>query len=267
MSENGTSGQTATATLHSSLNPLYSSPNHPSGSERTIEPSVRPRTLRRTVREAITHRPESKVTRREKALYAFAKRALDVFVTGSAILVLSPLFIAIAVAIRLTSRGPAIYKHTRVGLRGREFTCYKFRSMSVDADRQKDKLREKNQHKDSRTFKMANDPRITPIGRLLRKSSFDELPQLFNVLLGDMSLVGPRPPVPSEVEQYSWDDLRRLEVKPGLTCIWQVSGRSNIPFPKQLQMDIEYIERQSLLFDLQLLLRTVPAVLSAKGAY
>jgi len=267
MSENGTSGQTATATLHASLKPLFTPSSHPGDSESTIELPVRPRTLRRTVREAVTHRPQSVAMWREKARYSTAKRAFDVIVTASALLVLSPLFIAIALVIRLTSRGPAIYKHTRVGLRGQEFTCFKFRSMSINADRLKDELREQNQHEDSRTFKMAHDPRVTPIGRILRKSSFDELPQLFNVLLGDMSLVGPRPPVPSEVEQYSWDDLRRLEVKPGLTCIWQVSGRSNIPFPKQLQMDIEYIERQSLLFDMQLLLRTVPAVLSAKGAY
>jgi lipopolysaccharide/colanic/teichoic acid biosynthesis glycosyltransferase len=203
----------------------------------------------------------------EKPIYQIAKRAVDIFVTAFALVLLSPLLLLIAVAIRVTSRGPAIYSHTRVGLRGREFTCFKFRSMLDKADQLKEELREQNHHEDDRTFKMARDPRVTPIGRFLRKSSFDELPQLFNVLLGDMSLVGPRPPVPCEVEKYSWDDLRRLEVKPGLTCIWQVSGRSNIPFPKQLQMDIEYIERQSLLLDMQLLLRTVPAVLSAKGAY
>jgi len=208
----------------------------------------------------------SAVARRPHPLYMYAKRALDIAVTSLAILLLSPLLLLITVAIRLTSKGPAIYKHTRVGLRGREFTCYKFRSMVVNADQLKEKLREQNQHEDSRTFKMARDPRITTVGRILRKSSLDELPQLFNVLFGDMSLVGPRPPVPCEVEQYSWDDLRRLEVKPGITCIWQVSGRSNIPFPQQLQMDIDYIEQQSMLLDLKLLVQTVPAVLTANGA-
>jgi lipopolysaccharide/colanic/teichoic acid biosynthesis glycosyltransferase len=267
MSENGTSGQSVTATLPHPPQQLFNASAHHSSQESTLDPPVRVRTLRRTAREAAPRRPESVSIGLEKPLYQIAKRTFDIVATASALLVLSPLLFVIILAIRLTSRGPAIYKHTRVGLRGREFTCYKFRSMSDNADRLKDELREQNQHEDGRTFKMARDPRVTPIGRFLRKSSFDELPQLFNVLLGDMSLVGPRPPVPCEVDQYTWDDLRRLEVKPGLTCIWQVSGRSNVPFPKQLQMDIDYIERQSLLLDLQLLLRTVPAVLSAKGAY
>jgi lipopolysaccharide/colanic/teichoic acid biosynthesis glycosyltransferase len=144
---------------------------------------------------------------------------------------------------------------------------YKFRSMYTDAEARKAELLAENEMSGGVTFKMQRDPRITRIGRFIRKASIDELPQLWNVIKGDMSLVGPRPPVPAEVDEYSLSDRRRLEVTPGITCIWQVSGRSDIPFPEQVELDVRYIESQSLLTDLKLLWQTVPAVLFGRGAY
>ena len=195
------------------------------------------------------------------------KRFFDVVLSILALIVLSPLFIVIAVLVKLTSRGPIFFVQERVGYYGRSFMFFKFRSMYVDAEARKRALMKLNESGDGVIFKMKNDPRITPIGRFLRKSSMDELPQLLNVLLGDMSLVGPRPPLPSEVQQYTLEDRKRLNVKPGITCIWQVSGRSDIPFRQQVELDKEYIQSQSLWKDLLVLLRTVPAILSGRGAY
>jgi lipopolysaccharide/colanic/teichoic acid biosynthesis glycosyltransferase len=197
----------------------------------------------------------------------FAKRCLDVVGALVAILLFAPVILLAAAVIKLTDWGPVLYSHKRVGLGGAEFRCFKFRSMIVDAANYQADLEGWNSHDDSRTFKIPNDPRVTWIGRLMRRSSVDELPQLFNVLLGHMSLVGPRPPVPSEVAQYTPDDMRRLEVKPGLTCLWQISGRSRLPFPEQLRLDLQYVERRSFWLDFKLLVRTIPAVLSADGAY
>ena len=201
------------------------------------------------------------------ALYEIAKRSLDILVSSLLLVLLSPLLMASAIAIKLTDGGSIFYTHLRVGEGGNEFTCFKFRSMVVNADEMKANLAFFNSHDDNRTFKIPDDPRVTWIGRLMRRTSVDELPQLWNVLCGQMSLVGPRPPVVTEVEQYTWDDMQRLAVKPGLTCIWQVSGRSRLPFPEQLKMDMEYIENRSLALDLKLIALTVPAVLSADGAY
>ena len=195
------------------------------------------------------------------------KRFFDIVLSFLALIVLSPLFFLIAVVIKMTSRGPVFFVQERVGYYGRSFLFYKFRSMYVDAEARKRALMELNESKDGVIFKMKNDPRITPVGRILRKTSMDELPQLLNVLLGDMSLVGPRPPLPAEVQQYSLDDRKRLNVKPGITCIWQVSGRSDIPFKKQVELDKEYIQSQSLWNDLMVLLRIIPAILSGRGAY
>lgn len=197
----------------------------------------------------------------------FFKRLIDVFVSAIALICCLPLFAGVAICIRLTDRGPAIYWQTRVGRYGREFPFPKFRSMVMNADKMKDGLIQQNMHKDGVTFKMKDDPRVTWIGRIIRKFSIDELPQLFCVLRGDMSLVGPRPPVPREVALYSLADRRRLDATPGLTCIWQVSGRGDIPFPQQVKLDVDYIESQSFLLDLKLLFLTVPAVLTGKGAY
>lgn len=198
----------------------------------------------------------------------FLKRLLDIVVSLSAIVLLAPLWLFVALAIKLTDRGPVLFWQTRVGQFGLEFPFPKFRSMVTNAEALKDKLLQSNQHGSTGvTFKMKNDPRITWIGRIIRKLSIDEAPQLWCVLVGDMSLVGPRPALPREVALYTIQDRRRLEVVPGLTCIWQVSGRGDIPFDQQVKLDVQYIESQSLWFDIVLLFRTVPAVLFGKGAY
>src|SRR5579862_989159 len=195
------------------------------------------------------------------------KRALDIFVSVTSLILLSPLLLFVALIIKLTDFGPTLFWQTRVGRWGKEFSFPKFRSMIRDAEKLKDQLLAQNDHGNSVTFKMKKDPRVTLIGRVIRKLSIDELPQLWCVLKGDMSLVGPRPPVRSEVEKYTLADRRRLDVKPGLTCIWQVSGRGDIAFQRQVELDVQYIESQSLWLDFVLLLKTVPAVLSGKGAY
>jgi exopolysaccharide biosynthesis polyprenyl glycosylphosphotransferase len=195
------------------------------------------------------------------------KRALDVIVSIGAIVVLAPVLVAIGLAVRLTSRGPAIYRSTRNGQGGRTFTVYKFRSMYRDADERRRELLQHNAHGDSVLFKMRQDPRVTPVGRVLRKLSLDELPQLFNILLGSMSLVGPRPPLPDEVERYEGHTHRRLLVKPGLTGLWQVSGRSDLSWEESVRLDLYYVENWSLGFDFAIIARTVWAVLQRRGAY
>jgi exopolysaccharide biosynthesis polyprenyl glycosylphosphotransferase len=198
--------------------------------------------------------------------YARAKRVLDLFVAFMVILLFSPIFLMVALLVKLTSRGPVLFKQTRVGQGGKLFTCYKFRSMCVDAEAKKRALMSLNEA-DGPVFKIKNDPRVTPIGKWIRKFSLDELPQLFNVLRGDMSLVGPRPPVPSEVEKYGVRERQRLAVKPGLTCLWQVSGRSNVSFDHWMELDIAYIETMSFWGDVRILCQTVPAVVFARGAH
>ncbi|MEO5959187.1 MAG: sugar transferase [Opitutaceae bacterium] len=195
------------------------------------------------------------------------KRALDIAGSFAALAVLSPLFGAIALLIKLEDGHPIVFSQVRVGRFGREFRMFKFRSMRVDAEQRLEALRAQNQHAHGVTFKIKNDPRVTRVGRILRKFSLDELPQFFNVLIGDMSLVGPRPPVPREVEKYSLADRRRLAVQPGITCLWQISGRAEIDFPGQVQLDVRYIESRSLRQDIKILCRTVPAVLTGTGAY
>jgi lipopolysaccharide/colanic/teichoic acid biosynthesis glycosyltransferase len=180
---------------------------------------------------------------------------------------LLPLLLTVALLIKLTDGGPVLFWQRRVGYRGRPFDFPKFRSMVADAEALKRSLLGRNHHGDCVTFKMRNDPRITWVGRIIRKVSVDELPQLWCVLKGDMSLVGPRPPVPEEVARYTVAERRRLEAMPGLTCIWQVSGRGDVPFPKQVQMDVQYVDSQSFWLDILLLFKTVPAVLLGKGAY
>ncbi len=199
--------------------------------------------------------------------YESMKRMLDVVGASAALILAAPLMIAIAVIIKATDSGPIFYVQDRIAQGGRRFRFYKFRSMVVNAEAAKAALLAANAHGDSRTFKMKNDPRITRIGNLIRRASLDELPQLFHVLSGDMSLVGPRPSLPSEVELYQGDDFGRLDVKPGLTCTWQVSGRGDIPFHRQLQMDLAYIRDRSLWKDLKLLFFTVPAIVTGRGAY
>ena len=195
------------------------------------------------------------------------KRWMDVCGSLAAIVLLLPFFLVIAVWLKLDSPGPLLYRQVRIGLHGRPFYFYKFRSMYVDSDARRAALLKENESKDGVIFKMKNDPRITRCGRFIRKYSIDEAPQFFNVLLGDMSLVGPRPPLPSEVAQYSLDDRKRLDVLPGITCIWQISGRSDIPFREQVVLDKEYIRGQGFWKDVLILFKTIPAVLAGKGAY
>jgi exopolysaccharide biosynthesis WecB/TagA/CpsF family protein len=195
------------------------------------------------------------------------KRALDVAASGTALLLLAPALALTALAIRLESPGSIVFRQQRIGRHGQPFTMLKFRSMFVDAEARKAALLARNEMAGGVIFKMKDDPRVTRVGRFIRRTSIDELPQLINVLRGDMSLVGPRPPLPSEVAQYSLHDRGRLGAAPGITCIWQVSGRSEIPFPQQVEMDLDYIHRQSVVEDVRLLLKTVPALLFGRGAY
>jgi len=193
-----------------------------------------------------------------------AKRAFD-FVFSSLVLIgLFPVFLGIGLAIKLDSKGPVFFSQKRVGLRGRRFRVLKFRTMVVNAEALKEKLLEHNEM-DGPVFKIADDPRITRVGKFLRKTSLDELPQFFNVLMGDMSVVGPRPPLPDEVRVYERWQLRRLSMKPGITCIWQVSGRNDIPFDEWMKMDLEYIDNWSLKLDFVLFLKTIRTMLRGDG--
>ncbi len=193
------------------------------------------------------------------------KRVLDLTISFVGLVALSPALLLIALLVRLTSQGPTFFRQERVGLNGRLFTLYKFRSMYVDAEARKQELLARNEV-DGPVFKIRRDPRVTPVGRWLRRFSLDELPQLWNVLQGDMSLVGPRPPLPEEVQKYERWQRRRLSMKPGITCLWQVSGRNQLRFEEWMRLDLHYIDNWSLKLDLKILARTVPAVLAARGA-
>jgi exopolysaccharide biosynthesis polyprenyl glycosylphosphotransferase len=192
------------------------------------------------------------------------KRMLDVAISAIALLLMLPLMIVIAVAIKLESRGPALYSALRVGKKGRTFKCFKFRTMYPDADRTKDLLRTRNQRRGP-TFKIVNDPRITPLGRLLRRYSLDELPQLWNVLTGTMSLVGPRPHPLDDYQRYALEDRRRLDVSPGITGLWQITARDDPSFKTNMALDLEYIENWSLAMDFTIAWKTLPAVLGGTG--
>jgi exopolysaccharide biosynthesis polyprenyl glycosylphosphotransferase len=193
------------------------------------------------------------------------KRALDIAISSAVLIVCSPFLLLIAALIRLTSPGPVIFKQLRCGLNGRHFQFYKFRSMVRNAEDLKAEIAHLNEK--TTAFKIHDDPRLTPIGKWLRKFSIDELPQFFNIFRGDMSLVGPRPGVPSEVEHYERWQRRRLRMRPGLTCLWVLRGRDKLDFATWMKMDMEYIDNWSLLLDLKILLKSVPYVLTGRGAY
>ena len=201
------------------------------------------------------------------AFHAVLKRLVDVLASALLLLLLSPVFAFVAILVRLESPGPVFFSQKRVGRAGRSFDFFKFRSMYIDAEARKQELMDQNEMQGGVLFKMKDDPRITRVGGFIRRYSIDELPQLWNVLRGDMSLVGPRPPVPSEVEQYSISDRRRLDAIPGITGLWQVSGRSDIPFDQQVELDVQYIHNATLWENIKLLLKTIAAVLSGRGAY
>ena len=195
------------------------------------------------------------------------KRIMDIILSTIAIILGSPIFLFTALLVKLTSPGPIIFWQVRVGKHGRHFKFYKFRSMYIDAEARIAELMKHNESGDGVIFKMKHDPRITPVGRFIRKFSIDELPQFFNVLLGDMSLVGPRPPLPQEVRTYTIEARKRLNITPGITCLWQVSGRSELPFSKQIALDKEYIASRSAWKDFLILLKTIPAILTGRGAW
>jgi exopolysaccharide biosynthesis polyprenyl glycosylphosphotransferase len=203
--------------------------------------------------------------REQLLMQLLVKRVLDTALSIAVLIILLPVMAVVALLIKLTSPGPVLFVQNRVGMNQRQFKLYKFRSMVADAEARKLQLAHLNE-RDGPAFKIENDPRITRIGRFIRKTSIDELPQLFNVLSGEMSLVGPRPPLPEEVKKYEWLFRKRLSVKPGITCIWQISGRNNVSFDRWMQMDHEYIENWSIWLDLQILFKTIPAVLFSRGA-
>jgi lipopolysaccharide/colanic/teichoic acid biosynthesis glycosyltransferase len=192
---------------------------------------------------------------------------MDIFCSAMLLLLLVPGFIITGLAVKLTSPGPILFWQKRVGLNGRFFELPKFRSMVIDAEEKKAGILSLNERKDGIAFKMHNDPRVTAVGRVIRRFSIDETPQLWNVLRGEMSLVGPRPPIPEEVALYSHKERQRLSVKPGLTCLWQIQGRGDLSFTHQVELDLHYIQIKSIWVDIRILLKTIPAVVLGKGAY
>lgn len=202
---------------------------------------------------------------KDKPIYDFFKRAFDIVCSSIALVLLSWLFLITVIAIKIEDGGPAIYTQTRVGKDGRFFKMHKFRSMYIGADQKKLEFMDENEA-DGPVFKMKNDPRITKVGAIIRKYSIDELPQLWDILSSHMSIVGPRPPLGHEVMQYDEYAMRRLSVKPGLTCYWQCSGRSNIKFDEWMQLDNKYIDERGFFKDIEIILKTIPAVLKSDGA-
>lgn len=219
-------------------------------------------------RSALWRRAKIFAYARVRAMGPRLRRTLDVLCSAGALLALSPLLLMVIVGIKLQDGGPAFYHQERLGRGGRRFKLWKFRTMIQNADALKTALAQKNPEAMSGVrFKMTNDPRVTKLGRILRRFSIDEMPQIYNVLIGDMTLVGPRPPVWREVNEYSLTALRRLEVTPGLTCLWQIGGRSDLTFEQQVALDLQYIDTVPATEEVLIVLKTIPAVISGKGAY
>ena len=202
----------------------------------------------------------------ESLCYAVLKRAFDLVVSLAAVMLLVPIIPLVAAMIKLDTAGPVLFRQDRVGRNGRIFKFYKFRSMYAGAEQKRKEIEALNEQ-DGPVFKARSDPRVTNVGKFLRRSSLDEIPQIFNVVKGEMSVVGPRPPLPSEVEHYQPWHRRRLEVTPGITCLWQISGRSRLSFNEWMRLDMEYLKHRSFKTDLLILLKTIPAVIARKGAY
>ena len=216
--------------------------------------------------QTMVSKPSARMLKAYPYTYTKRKRLLDIVGSFTLLVLISPLFLLIALLVKLTSRGPVFYTSRRVGLLGKEFAFHKFRSMRTDADKELEKIQSQNE-KDGPIFKIERDPRVTPLGRFLRHTSLDELPQLYNVLRGNMSLVGPRPPLPHEVEKYDEYALDRLRVRPGMTCYWQISGRSNLSFDEWMRLDHKYLEDMNFWIDLKILFLTPIAVIKGEGAY
>ena len=248
---NGTNGHS-----HSAARPGVSTLDHAARASLTLQSVA-----------GTVYLPTAAAARQRATFYLrLGKRWLDFAGAMLGLVLAAPVLLVAAIAIKLESNGPVLYRSKRIGRGGKPFTFFKLRSMVDGADNHRHHLTHLNET-DGPVFKMSRDPRVTRVGRFLRTSSLDELPQLFNVLRGDMSLVGPRPPIAEEVVQYEPWQFRRLEVRPGLTCLWQISGRSRIGFQEWMRLDLEYIRQQSFWLDIRILLRTIPAVLSREGAY
>jgi exopolysaccharide biosynthesis polyprenyl glycosylphosphotransferase len=239
---------------------------HKEGIRTRVDLGFFPRTFARVHLENLRHVPLLTLGSTPNNEFAlFAKRSADLIVSALALIVLSPLMLVLAILVRFTSPGPILYRQIRHGLNGRRFTLYKFRSMVANADELRSELDGLNEIEGA-AFKMKNDPRCTPVGRWLRKFSLDELPQLWNVLIGEMSFVGPRPPLPQEVEMYAPWQRRRLRMRPGLTCLWTLEGRNRLSFDRLVQFDLAYIDNWSLWLDLKIFLKTIPHVALGRGA-
>ncbi len=217
--------------------------------------------MERTILEQLDQQVEIK---KESILYLIGKRAMDIVASLFGLIILSPLLILVSILIKLESSGPILFKQERVGLKGKNFVMYKFRSMVINAEELKAKLESQNEMSGP-MFKIKNDPRVTKVGKFIRKS-IDELPQLINILKGEMSIVGPRPSLPKEVDRFEEWMLRRLDAKPGLTCYWQVRGRNNIGFEEWMSMDIDYVSKRNIWIDIKLIFRTIVLLFGDKNA-
>lgn len=209
---------------------------------------------------------QDKVASKKRYLYFFIKRVFDIIASLTGLIILSPVLLITSIAIKIEDKGPVIFSQERVGRNGKTFKMYKFRSMYTNAEEILKELKDLNEA-DGPVFKMKNDPRITKVGRFIRKYSIDELLQLINIIRGDMSVVGPRPALPKEVAEYDEFAKQRLLVKPGLSCYWQISGRSDIGFEQWMKLDVKYIKEMGILTDLKIILLTIPAVLKGEGSY